>query len=243
MISWGCLCRDAVPTLPMTLGYIFNSALHSALDAVLNSVLHSVLPVAQRRGIHAIRAGLAEREGTGIQSRAGGEDVVDDDIADRRVDGLSVGEHEGPGDILPALLPAEPGLRDGVMLLAEKRLGSAAGDEGGEPAGNPFSLIVAAVPSSRGVQRDGDQDRAGQMAAEDFVFDGRRGKVVGQERAPFVFDAVDDPAGGSAGTEGADRPAERRPEVEAVRAGPVAFEDAFEGMAAGQAAWVADSRE
>jgi len=81
------------------------------------------------------------------------------------------------------------------------------------------------------------------MPAEDFVFDGRRGKVVGQERAPFVFDAVDHPAGGSAGAEGADRSAERRPEVETVRTGPVAFEDAFEGMAAGQAAWVADPWE
>ena len=54
MIGWGYLCRDAVPTLPMTLGHIF----HSALDAVLNSVLHSVLPMAQRRGIHALRAGF-----------------------------------------------------------------------------------------------------------------------------------------------------------------------------------------
>jgi len=71
------------------------------------------------------------------------------------------------------------------------------------------------------------------MPPEDLVFDGRGGEVIGQERAPFVFDAVDDPAGGSAGAEGTDRPAERRPEVEAVRAGPVAFEDTFEGMAAG----------
>ena len=45
-----------------------------------------------------------------MQSRAGGEDVVDDDIADGGVDGLAVGEDESPGDILPALLPAEPGL-------------------------------------------------------------------------------------------------------------------------------------
>ena len=37
------------------------------------------------------------------------------------------------------------------------------------------------------------------MAAEDFVFDGGRGEVVREERAAFVFDAVDDPAGGSAG--------------------------------------------
>ena len=81
------------------------------------------------------------------------------------------------------------------------------------------------------------------MAAEDFVFDGGRGEVVREERAAFVFDAVDDPAGGSAGAEGADRPAERRPEVEAVRAGPLAFEDAFEWMSAGQAARVADPRE
>ena len=45
-----------------------------------------------------------------MQGRAGGEDVVDDDITDGGVDGLPVGEDESPGDILPALLPAEPGL-------------------------------------------------------------------------------------------------------------------------------------
>ena len=81
------------------------------------------------------------------------------------------------------------------------------------------------------------------MPPEDLVFDGGRGEVVGEEQAAFVFDPVDDPAGGSAGTEGTDRPGERRPEVEAVRAGPVAFEDAFEGVSAGQAARVADPRE
>jgi hypothetical protein len=61
------------------------------------------------------------------------------------------------------------------------------------------------------------------MAPEDFVFDGGRGEIVGEERAALILDAVDDPAGGTAGAEGADRPAERRTEVEAVRAGPVAF--------------------
>ena len=86
-----------------------------------------------------------------MQSRAGGEDVVDDDITDGGVDGLPVGEDESPGDILPALLPAKPGLRDGLVLLAEKRLGSAPGDEVGEAPGYSFSLIVAAIPPSGGV--------------------------------------------------------------------------------------------
>jgi hypothetical protein len=81
------------------------------------------------------------------------------------------------------------------------------------------------------------------MAPEDFVFDGGRGEIVGQERAALILDAVDDPAGGTAGAEGADRPAERGPKVEAVRAGPLSLEDAFEGMSAGQAARVADARE
>ena len=80
------------------------------------------------------------------------------DIADGGVDGLAVGEHEGPGDILPALLPAKPGLRDGLMLFAEKRVRAAAGDEGGEPPGDPFGLIIPAVPPAGGMQRDGDQE-------------------------------------------------------------------------------------
>ena len=86
-----------------------------------------------------------------MQSRAGGEDVVDDDIALGRVDGLPFGEDESSGDILPALLPAEPGLRDGLVLLAKQCLGLTPGDEGGEPPGDPFGLVVAAVPASGGV--------------------------------------------------------------------------------------------
>ena len=158
-----------------------------------------------------------------MQSRAGGEDVVDDDIADRGIDGLPVGHDESPGDILPALLPAEPGLREGLVLLAEERFRPTPGDEGGEPPGDAFGLIVAAVTSPGVMQGDRDQDGPGQMPAEDFIFHGRVSKVVGEERAALILDAVDDPTGGPTGAEGADRPAERRPEVEAVRAGPVAF--------------------
>jgi len=86
-----------------------------------------------------------------MQGRAGGEDVVDDDITDGGVDGLSVGDDESPGDILPALLPAEPGLRDGLVLLTKKGLGLTPGDEVGEAPGDSFSLIVAAVPPAGGV--------------------------------------------------------------------------------------------
>jgi len=93
-----------------------------------------------------------------MQGRAGGEDIVDDDIADGGVDGLSVGEDESPGDILPALLPAEPGLRDGLVLLTKQRLGLTSRDEGGEPLGDPLGLVVATVPSAGGVQGDGDED-------------------------------------------------------------------------------------
>ena len=91
-----------------------------------------------------------------MKGRAGGEDVVDDDITDGGVDGLAVGEDEGSRDILPALLPAESGLRAGLILLTEKRVRAAAGDEGGEPPSDSFGLIIAAVPSAGGVQRDGD---------------------------------------------------------------------------------------
>ena len=178
-----------------------------------------------------------------MQRRAGGEDVVDDDIARDGVDGSSGGEDERPGYVLAALLSAESGLRDGLVLLAKQRLSPAAGDEGGEPLGDAFGLIIAAVASAGGVQGDGDQDGASQMPAEDLIFDGRGGEVIGQERATFVFDAVDDPAGGSAGAEGADRPAERRSEVEAVRAGAVTLEDAFKGMAAAQTAGVGNPGE
>ena len=86
-----------------------------------------------------------------MQGRAGGEDIVDDDIARGGVDGLAFGNDEGPGDVFPALLPAEPGLRDGLMLFAEKCLGTAPSDEVGEVPGDPLGLIVATVPSAGGV--------------------------------------------------------------------------------------------
>jgi hypothetical protein len=41
-----------------------------------------------------------------MQGRAGGEDIVDDDIALGGVDGLPFGDDERPGDILPAFLSA-----------------------------------------------------------------------------------------------------------------------------------------
>ena len=105
----------------------------------------------QRRGIHSFGAGFFKRHSAGMQSRASGEHIIDDDITLRRVDGLPVGEDESSGDILPALLPAEPGLRDGLVLFPEKRLGSAPGDEVGEAPGDSFGLIVATVPSAGGV--------------------------------------------------------------------------------------------
>jgi hypothetical protein len=81
------------------------------------------------------------------------------------------------------------------------------------------------------------------VTSEDVVCEGRVGEVVGQEWATFVFYAVDDPPGGAAGAEGTDRPGEGGLEVEAMGASPVAFEDAFEGVPAGQAAGVGDPGE
>jgi hypothetical protein len=86
-----------------------------------------------------------------MQSRAGGEDIVDDDVAFGGVDGPSSGDYEGVGDVLPAILPAEPGLGEGLVLLAEQRLGLATGDEVGEPRGDPFGLIIPAVTSPGGM--------------------------------------------------------------------------------------------
>jgi hypothetical protein len=44
------------------------------------------------------------------------------------------------------------------MLFTEKRLGLTSGDEGGEAPGNPFGLVIPAIPPSGRVQRDRDQD-------------------------------------------------------------------------------------
>jgi hypothetical protein len=113
----------------------------------------------------------------------------------------------------------------------------------GEDFCDSFRLIVSAIKLPGGVQGNRHEHRASQMAAEDFVREGRMGEVVGQEWATFVFYAVDDPPGGAAGTEGTDRPGEGGLEVEAMGASPVAFEDAFEGVPAGQAPGVGNPGE
>ena len=178
-----------------------------------------------------------------MQGRAGGEDIVDDDVTYVRIDGHPVGEDESPRDILPALLSAETRLREGLMLFAEEELRAATGDVRGEERRDAFGLVIAAVEPAGVVQWDRYQYGPGEVAPEDIVRERRMGKVVGQERATFVFDAMDDPTGWAAGPERTDRPGEGRLEVEAVRAGTVAFEDAFERMAAGQATRVMDAGE
>ncbi len=86
-----------------------------------------------------------------MQSRAGGEDIVDDDIADGGVDGHSVGDDERAGDILASLLPAEPGLGDGFVLFTQEELSPAAGDMFRQDAGDAFRLIIAAIKLAGGV--------------------------------------------------------------------------------------------
>jgi hypothetical protein len=129
------------------------------------------------------------------------------------------------------------------MLFAEEELSPAPRDMFGEDSGNSFRLIISAIKLPGGVQGDWYEYRPSQVAAEDFVREGCVGKVVGQERAPFVFNAMDNPPGGAASPEGTDRPGEGGLEIEAVRAGPVAFEDSFEGVPAGQAPRVMDAGE
>ena len=129
------------------------------------------------------------------------------------------------------------------MLFAEEELSPAPGDMFGEDRGNSFRLIVSAIKLSGRVEGNRHEHRPGQVAAEDFVGEGCMREVIGQERAPFVFNAVDDPAGGASGAEGADCPGEGGLEVEAMGAGPVAFKDALEGVPAGQAPRVVDAEE
>jgi hypothetical protein len=168
-----------------------------------------------------------------MQRRPGGQDIIDNDIAGVRVDRHPGGDDKGARDILAALLAAESRLGDGLMLFAEEELSPAPGDMFGEDPGDSVRLIISAIKLPGGVQGNRHEHRASQVPAEDFVREGRVGEVVGQERAPFIFDAMDDPPGGAAGAEGTDRPGEGRLEIEAVRAGPVAFEDPLEGVPTG----------
>ena len=86
-----------------------------------------------------------------MQGRASGENIVDDDIAGVWVDGHSVGDDKGAGDILAALLPAEPGLGDGLMLLTQEELSPAPGDMFRQDSGDAFRLIIAAIKLAGGM--------------------------------------------------------------------------------------------
>jgi len=80
-----------------------------------------------------------------MQRRSGGEDIIDDDIAGRWVDGQAVGDNERAGDILAALLSAQSRLREGLMLFAEEEIGPAAGDMFRQDAGDAFRLDIGGL--------------------------------------------------------------------------------------------------
>ena len=101
--------------------------------------------MSERCGIDQRRAGFPQRERAGMQSGPSGEDIIDDDITGRRIDGLSVDDDERTGDILSAFLSSEAGLRDGLILLAEHKLGPAPWDVRCEKGRDAFRLIVTAV--------------------------------------------------------------------------------------------------
>ena len=199
--------------------------------------------MSERRRIHAPGPGLAEDEGARMESRAGGQDIVDDDIAGRRIDRPVRSEVIGAGGIAPTFLPSEPGLGDGLVRFAQEIDHPAAGNLGGEDGSDAFRLIIPPVTSPGGMQGHRDQHRPGEVTSEDLVrqCDGR--KIISQEGAVLILDAMDDAPGRPPGAEGADRPAEGGSEVEAVRAGPVTFQDTFEGVTAREAAGVADPGE
>jgi len=197
----------------------------------------------QRCRIHQYRAGFLQRDRTRMQSRSGGQDVIDDDITYVWVDRHPVGDHERASDVLTAFLTTEARLREGLMSLAQEDLRAAPGDVLCEHGGDTLRLIIPAIEFAGGVQGDRYQHRPGEVAAKDIIGERRVGEVVRQERTAFVFDAMDDPTGGTAGAESADRPGEGGLEIEAVRAGPVTFEDAFEWVTAGQAARIGNAGE
>ena len=80
-----------------------------------------------------------------MQRRPSSQHIIDDDIAGVRVDSVPVGDNERAGDILAALLPAEAGLGDGLMLFTEEEFRPAPGDMFGEDSGDAFRLIISAI--------------------------------------------------------------------------------------------------
>ena len=178
-----------------------------------------------------------------MQGRPGGQHIIDDDIARRGVDGPPFGDDECSSDIAAAFLATEFGLRGGLVLLTQERIGAAPGDQRGQSPGDPFGLIIPAVAATGGVERYRNQDRPRKVATEHLVFDGGGGQVVGEEGATSVFNAVDNPAGGTAGAEGADCTTKGGVQVEAVGAGPVTFKEAFKRVATAQAAGVVNPEE
>ena len=86
-----------------------------------------------------------------MQSRASGENIVDDDIACVWIDRHFLGDSERTGDILASLLPAEAGLGNCLMLFAEEEFRPAPGDMFRQDLGDAFRLIIAAIKLPGGV--------------------------------------------------------------------------------------------
>jgi hypothetical protein len=61
------------------------------------------------------------------------------------------------------------------MLFAEEELSPATGDMLGEDPGDSFRLIISAIKLPGGVQGDWHQHRPSQVAAKDFIREGRVG--------------------------------------------------------------------
>ena len=117
------------------------------------------LPVRQCRGIYQSGTGFSQRECASMQRRPGSQHIINNDIAGVRVDSVPVGDHERARDILSALLAAEAGLGDSLMLFAEEKLSPAPGDMLGEDPGDSFSLIVSASKLPGGVQGNRHEHR------------------------------------------------------------------------------------
>ena len=93
-----------------------------------------------------------------MQGRAGGQDIVDDDVANGRIDGHPVGDNERPRDVLTTLSSAKSGLGFGLLSFAKKPNGFASRNPGRQEVPEPLCLIVAAMPESIGVERYRDEN-------------------------------------------------------------------------------------
>ncbi len=180
-------------------------------------------------------AGVVEDFGAGVEGGAGGEDVVDEDVASGGVEVGARAEGEGAAHVAFAFGAVEASLGGGFLEAEEEFREAGGGGLGGEGFGEETGLVKAAPAEAFFVEGNGDEGGAVHEVEEAVRMAGERAEVGLEVEAAAVFEFMEKVAGDATEDEAGATFVVLGVEVEAVGAAARAFDFAEEGPAAGVA--------